>query len=695
MKTSNQLLLLSMISALPATVMAADGGNLPDTTKWECKLCPVEQGWSGAVDAGVGYVSDKSAKFGEYNGLGKQGGFFIGDGSARFRGADAYYWNFYASDLGLASRSFDAEGGRQGTYKLTLKYDELTHELSDSAQTPFRGNGGASLTLPVGFPATTTGAMPLAGTLQQVDLGTERKRLAVGGSWIAASEWEYAVKSSHETKDGMKRTAGAFFANSAQLVEPVDFVTDQVDASASYTGRRLQAKLAYYGSRFSNGNDALMWQNPFVVPATPGALAGQLALAPDNQFHQLIASAAYQFSDSTRGSADIAWGRMTQNQNFLASTLNAGLAVPALPRTSLDGAAATLDANIKVTSRLNKQFQLNAIYTHSERDNQTLQATYPSVSTDMFAGLPRINLPYSFTQDKLKLNGDYRFTPLTKAAVGFDHDRRERTYQEVNTTNENTLWGKVATRVLDKVDVTAKLAHGERRGSDYEAVPGVALENPLLRKYSMANRDRDSAELRLDIAATDTINVGLGAELSKDDYSDSAIGLSSGRDFGLNADVSWIITEQTSLHLFANRQEIQSKQSGSQTFSMPDWSGENKDTINTVGIGVKHAAIKDKLDLGADYTFSRSSSDISANTGVSNSAFPQLSTSRDSLKLYANYRLTPKLSLLGSYWYEHYDTSNWMLDGVMPGTIPNVLTFGEQAPQYHVHVIRVAMRYKF
>src|ERR1035437_5384884 len=145
MKTSNQLLLLSMISALPATVMAADGGSLPDTTKWECKLCPVEQGWSGSVDAGVGYVSDKSAKFGEYNGLDKQGGFFIGDGSARFRGADAYYWNFYASDLGLASRSLDAEGGRQGNSKLILKYDELTHELSDSARTPFRGNGGAFL----------------------------------------------------------------------------------------------------------------------------------------------------------------------------------------------------------------------------------------------------------------------------------------------------------------------------------------------------------------------------------------------------------------------------------------------------------------------------------------------------------------------------------------------------------------------
>jgi MtrB/PioB family decaheme-associated outer membrane protein len=695
MKNSNQLLLLSMFAALPVTAVAADGRTgHPDTSKWECKSCPVEQqGWSGAVDAGMGYVSDKSYKFGEYNGLNKQGGFFIGDGAVRFRGADAYYWNINASDLGLDTRSLNAEGGRQGTYKLLLNYDQLSHHISEGVKTPYVGSGGASLTLPPGFPAATTGAMPLAATLRDVNLNTDRKRLAVGASWMA-NNWEYSAKFTHETRDGMRRSAGAFFTNAAQLVEPVDYVTDQVDAAASYTGDRLQAKLAYYGSKFNNSNRALTWQDAYTAIA--GETAGQLALAPDNQFHQIQASAGYQFSDRTRASADIAWGRMTQNQNFLASTLNAGLVVPALPGTSLDGRAATLDANLKLTSAVTQQLRLNAIYTHNDRDNQTPQASYPSVSTDMFVGAPRTNLPYSFTQDKLKLSGDYRFTAQTRASVGYDYDRRKRTFQEVATTDEDTFWGKITTRAVETVDLTLRLAHGARRGSAYQAVPGIAPpENPLLRKFNMGNRDRDSAALRMDIAVTDTINVGLGAESSKDNYSDTTIGLTSGRDLGLNADVSWVVTEQTTLHLFANRQEIKSKQNGSQTFSTPDWSGENKDTINTLGIGVKHAAIKDKLDLGADYTLSRAHSDITVNTGASNSLFPQINTSLDSLRLYANYRLKDNLSLLASYWYEHYDSRNWMLDGVAPGTIANVLTFGEQAPRYNVHVIRASLRYKF
>ena len=77
---------------------------------------------------------------------------------------------------------------KQGSYKLLLKYDELPHYVSDNAQTPFFGSGGASLTLPAGFAAATTARCPLAGTLQTVDIGTERKRLGVGASWIPSSE---------------------------------------------------------------------------------------------------------------------------------------------------------------------------------------------------------------------------------------------------------------------------------------------------------------------------------------------------------------------------------------------------------------------------------------------------------------------------------------------------------------------------
>ena len=53
------------------------------------------------------------------------------------------------------------------------------------------------------------------------------------------------------------------------------------------------------------------------------------------------------------------------------------------------------------------------------------------------------------------------------------------------------------------------------------------------------------------------------------------------------------------------------------------------------------------------------------------------------------------LSLRAGYWYERYDSQNWMLDGVAHDTIPNVLTFGEQSPRYRMHVITMSVRYSF
>src|ERR1039458_4545745 len=158
MKTSNQLFLLGLLSALSAAAAAADeaggaGQASADTSQWKCESCKFEQGVSGTVDVGAGSVSDSSSKFGDYTGLNKKGGYFIGDGTARYRGEDGTYWNLNASNLGLTSRSLDAEGGQQGKYKLLLKYDELPHFITNSAQTPFAGSGGASLTLPAGFPA--------------------------------------------------------------------------------------------------------------------------------------------------------------------------------------------------------------------------------------------------------------------------------------------------------------------------------------------------------------------------------------------------------------------------------------------------------------------------------------------------------------------------------------------------------------
>jgi MtrB/PioB family decaheme-associated outer membrane protein len=706
MKTSLALFPLLILSVQASMAMAADNrgaaDSLPpvDTTEWKCTFCVAEEGFSGTVELGLGHVSTDSYKFGEYTGLNEQGGFLIGNAQLRVRGADAAYWNVNVSNLGLDSRSLGVEGGRQGTFKLSLKYDELPHFISDSVATPFLGTGTDSLTLPSTWirASTTTGMTDLANSLHNVNLETSRKRLGLGLALASGTPWTYAVNVRHEIREGTQRIAGSFFVSTAQLVMPVDTVTDQLDVSAAYTGKKLQARFAYYGSLFSNNHTALNWENPYSAGAG-GPDAGQLALSPDNQFHQILASAGYQFTDKTRATADLAFGRMTQNESFLAATVNPSIVVPAQPRSSLDGLVNTLNANLKVTSALTEQLRLNAGYTYNDHDNRTPQASYYWVSTDIPGVSQRTNLPYSFTQSTIKVSGDYRFAKQTKVSIGVDSDARERTYQEVSESRENTVWGKASTHVLDNLGLTLKGAHAERDINGYEVLPWVSpVENPLLRKYNMADRTRDTAGVRADVTVGQTMSFGLGYDYANDDYSKSQIGLTESRESTLGADASAMLATNTSLHVYYTRERINSQQVGSTTFPNPDWIGENVDTVNTGGIGIKHALIKGKFDIGADYTISHSRGEVTVMDGTASPPFPDLIANLNSLKLYATYRLKENMSVNGAYWYEHYQSEDWQLDGVTANTINTsayVLAFGEQSPSYYANVIMLSLRYKF
>ena len=478
----------------------------------------------------------------------------------------------------------------------------------------------------------------------------------------------------------------------------MDYTTDQFEVAVSYATPRLQATLAYQLSQFDNGNESLSWTNPF-LPVVPGAIQGQLAQAPENQFHQIVGSIGYQIMPTLRASADFAVGRMTQDANYLASTVNASLApsVPALPSASLDGSTDTYNGNVKLTYTPMANLRVNAIYAWDVRDNETAVQSYPLVSTDMFLNpAPRSNTPFSLTQNRFKLNADYRGPGTWKLNGGIDWDNRERTYSEVVNTAETTLWGRASVQALDSLGLAFNLAHGDRDPSTY----GVAYwfpdpQNPLMRKFNLAARKRDTAGARADWAASDKLSLGLGVDYANDDYHETVIGLNESDSVNVAADLSFALSEQTRFHAFAQWEKVKSRQTGSQTFSVPDWTGRVDDKFEVLGLGVKHAAIPGKLDIGADLWFSRARSDTSVQTGVGEPPFPTVKSDRDVVKLYVSYKINEKTWLDGSYWYEQYDSHDWQLDGVLPATVPNLLAFGNPAPRYDQNVVRVSLRYRF
>lgn len=694
MKPATTRLLVSMALAAQAGTLAAQ--QAPNTSQWKCESCAYTQGNTGEVAASVVSVSSDSYAFGRYTGLNK-GNYFGLDVNAGNMEPTGDYFSLYATDLGLPYGAFEFESGYQGRFKAKVRYAELPYNISDSARTIYSGVGTSTLNVPIGWvPGVSTQTMPnLGSSLQDVKIDSKRKRTDFAASFIPGRDWDVGMNYRHEQREGTKRMSGAFFFNAMQLVAPVDYLTEEVEAFATYAARRWQVRLAYQGSTFTDNDPALRWDNAF-VQAVPGASVGQLAQPPDNQAHQVSVTGAYQFTDRTRGTASVAFGSMKQNEKFLPATINPTLGTIALPRETLEGEVKTTRADVKLVSQLTDKWGLNISYLHDDRDNKTPQATFNWVVTDMNPAVARTNTPYSFTRDLLKLSGDYRFTTRSKGAVGVDRETMKRTYQEVDKTTEDVIWARYTLRTRDHIDVTVDASRGKRDGSAYQALPLTPPENPLLRKYNMADRDRDTVGVRVAMVPLDGMTLGFDYSMSKDDYSNSAVGLTYAKRYGLGTDLSSQVTEDTSVHVFFNVEEITSQQAGAQSPSNPpDWSAENNDNVQTAGIGFKTAVIRDKLDVGADVTTSRSTGTVKVQVTSSDPAFPDIKSDLDIVKMYVTYRVSKALAIRGAVWQERLKSTNWAVDNVSPSTIPNVLTLGETSPNYKVSVGSLTVRYSF
>ncbi|WP_455223402.1 MtrB/PioB family decaheme-associated outer membrane protein [Kaarinaea lacus] len=671
--------------------------NVVQPEQWQCQYCEFELGITSSLEAGVGYISDDSFKFGEYNGLYKKGAYAIGNFESRYRNYNnANFWNVDATDLGLETRSFSVKGGKQGLYELSLRYNELPHFISDTARTPFNGNGSNRLTLPAGwvYGGTTTDMSALDSNLKQIDLKTKRTQLEFGASYIPRPQWKTSIDYRHEIREGKKRIAGSFYFNSAEMIEPVDYTSDTIDLFAAYTTRAWQATLAYHGSLFKNNDDSLTWQNPY-LPIVAGADEGQLSLPPDNQFHQVRGSIALQIADSSKLMADVALGRMTQNDDFLAPTVNTMLTVSPLPVNSLDGRVDTINANVKWNTQFNENLSANAVYRYSDRDNKTPQHTYEWVTTDTNVATPLTNIPYSYTRNTLNVSGEYRLTPGTKTMLGYDYQQYERTFQEVEKSTEQTLWASFLSHAPENVDVLFRLARADRDIDGYQVIAGVdSPQNPLMRKYNMADRQRDQLDTRIDFLATEQTNIGFNINFAKDRYSDSNIGLTASQESTFGFDISMRLAMDTSVDLFVSMEEISSNVSGSQLYDIPDWSGSVNDRFNSTGVNFSHSLLRNKLDIGFGYTYTYSVGGITIDAGTS-SPLPDLKTVINSFKLYGNYHVNESMTINGTYWYEDYASDDWAFDNVNENTIPNNLSLGQESPSYNVNVAMVSLRYKF
>ena len=275
-------------------------------------------------------------------------------------------------------------------------------------------------------------------------------------------------------------------------------------------------------------------------------------------------------------------------------------------------------------------------------------------------------------------------------------------------------------------------------------------ELPGMRRYNMADRNRDKFRSNLNWDATEKISVQAGLDYNKDDYSKSVYGVKSAEGYAFNLEGSFAASDTLSTSLFYTLEDQKSKSAGDAygansatanvngfTAISPsvcygtiaarnangkqdpclNWDTNNRDKVDTLGFSVKQKGLwAGKLDMSGFLTYARAKSDIGVNGGsyannplavagapagtiaafyIPTAPLPTTNTKTLALRISGQYAINKDSGLSVTYMFQRMTSNDYMYTGFQYGTGSNYLPTLEQAPNYTVHVIGVAYRVNF
>ena len=400
---------------------------------------------SGGVTVGAQLidVDSNSSKFGEYRDL--QNGVNLYDLS--FLGIDTAsgrYLELNGKNLIRNDQSLRVDAGSAGTWQVTVERNEIPHNLSNKAMTPYidQGNGLYTVPSPVVLPDTDVAGVPTSGynlaptaaqaaaglltnndaataawlatTLHKVELGTQRDKTSATLQLTPTEHLKFRLTYSDERKDGSKITYGPIGDRpprtlNIQLAEPIDYATREVKVEAEYNRDKFQGLFTYLISDFENDIDTLTWQNIYARPADTGSLAdtsydqwtghrvanfGQRALAPDNRYQNASFTFGIDLPLASRLSATAAYGKSEQDEALIAystsafgttGTTNVGAAAT-LPRSSAEAEIETRLLNVAYTINPVERLNLRAFFRYYDLDNNTEEDNWHYITSDTLSG---------------------------------------------------------------------------------------------------------------------------------------------------------------------------------------------------------------------------------------------------------------------------------------------------------------------
>jgi len=675
---------------------------------------------SGEVNLGLFQVDEDtlSSKFLEYRDLpngvtgpffrifGKKGGVRYDLAGEYLQQTDQRYRFKLEGSAIRINGEFNKIPHRFGNYGRTLLQTTSPGvlELSDTLQASFQSaiqTRYAASPASVNFAFLNALVSPSLEAANVVDLELVRSRGSLDVQLTPNKPYDIRVSYFREKRFGDRAAAGTSFgfSNVVETPEPVDYLTQDIGASAEYGGSWGIVRGAVHYNWFENRILTEAWDNPFrATDATDpsaytapgsgsigGPVFGLMALPPDNDAVNASLGTTLKLAGNTRVTADFSFGSWRQNQTpFPAYTTNTAITSPlqvanvaTLPARELDGQIQSYSQVLSLTTRPADGFTFRARYRRYDLTNDTNRLEFPGyVRFDaVWEDIPRISVPYAYTNDRFDLTASYDFGPLTVEG-GYRFFGFDRTFRESERTTENAVNLTAFYRARGWVLVRGTYERASRDFDEYDfernedasfLEPGPPTNQPTLLRYDQAPRDSDRLGGELQLTPGGSVLFGLSYVYNKDDYRDTSMGLIDSKWDSLTANLDYTPSDRWNLFGYYTREGISSFQRGRQSGATPsvssldDWTADITTDVDTVGAGGNFGIVAEKVDLKVQGRYQKVDGFNDLNSppgGTPNVAFPIGEV--DDTKLLTvgaevEYKFAERWAFAIGGWFEDYE----------------------------------------
>ena len=240
-------------------------------------------------------------------------------------------------------------------------------------------------------------------------------------------------------KRGVDETSRDFFYQATSLPQTVDYRVDGAEAGLRYEAPALSMAITYTHRRFRNGEDALVWDNPYV-----GVVSyGKSATAPDNKAGTLSFVANARIGRRTRLNATLVRNEAKQDTPFLPYTTNASIDQAPVDETGLDANRESLSAAVNLVSRPTPRLRVSIAHAVADRRDRRRNILLTPVLGDLFATTPVYAAGYDYKRSKTDITLRYRVARHLRVASGYRNLDNRRTNLELRGNDEHLGWLEV------------------------------------------------------------------------------------------------------------------------------------------------------------------------------------------------------------------------------------------------------------